>query len=155
MTARQKRILAAIQALELAHPESEITPRALWESAREPDHPLHDEFEWDNEKAADSWRDEQARRLLRIRVTVTHEERVVHAPICVRRPDAEAKEQGYVRTTTLIDDREMSKRAIVEEVDRAARAIERARTLGAALGLGDECDRLLADLLAIKERIAA
>jgi hypothetical protein len=155
VTARQKRVLAAIQALELANPENEITPRSLWESARDADHPLHDEFEWDDSVAAAAHRDEQARRLLRLRVTVTHEERIIDAPICVRKPDAPADTAGYVRTTKLLDDKEQARRALVEEIERASRAVERARLVGSALGLTDECDTLLESLLLLKQRAAA
>jgi hypothetical protein len=155
VTSRQKRIVAAIQALELASPTNEVTPRALWESARDEGHPLHDEFEWDDAVAAEAHRDEQARRLLRLRVTFVHEDRVIDAPICVRTPERGASEAGYTRTTKVVSDREQSKRVMLEELDRAARAVERARLVATALGYGGECEALLAQLTALKQKQAA
>jgi len=42
-----------------------ITPTAVIEEATDPDSPLHDYFDWDNESAAYKWRIDQARRLIR------------------------------------------------------------------------------------------
>lgn len=152
MTPRQKRIVQAIQAIELASASNEITPRALWEAARNDEHPLHDEFEWDDALAADAYRDEQARRLLRLRVTFVHEDRVINAPICVRTP--ERQEASYTRTTKIASDREQAYRVLVEEIDRASRALERARTVADALGFSSECESLLAQLVALKQSAA-
>lgn len=155
MTARQKRVLEAIKVLELASPTSEITPRSLWESARDEDHPLHSEFEWDDAKAADSYRDEQARRLLRLRVTVTYEDRIIRAPICVRTPEAPAGEAGYTRLVKVLDDKEKARRVFVEEIARARRAIDRAREVSEVLGLGSQCESALESLLLLEQASAA
>jgi hypothetical protein len=42
----------------------EITPRAVVEEARPVKSPIHSFFEWDDSKAADKYRDEQARALV-------------------------------------------------------------------------------------------
>lgn len=154
MTPRQKRVIDVIKRLERESPSGEVTPRGLWEAARDVDHPLHDEFEWDDSVAADAWRDEQARRLLRIRVTVIHETKSIHAPICVRTPDAQPGAQGYTRLVTILEDdnREKARRVFVEEIDRARRAIERARNVADALGLADECAAVLEKLVALARR---
>lgn len=154
MTPKQRAIIAAVRELELTSPTNTITPRALWESARDKSHPLHHEFEWDDSVAADAYRDEQARRLLRLRVTITHNDRVIDAPICVRSPDAPPSEAGYVRITSVVDDREKARRALLDEIARAARAVERARVVAEALGLGDDCERLLSQLARLREAAA-
>lgn len=144
MTPRQKRILAAIESLETR--EGTVTPRALWESAQDESHPLHNEFEWDDSVAAAAHRDEQARKLLRVRITITHEERIISAPICVRTPEADAGTASYTRTTSILSDIDRSRKVLLEEIARARRAVERAKDVADALGLGDECDTLIGQL---------
>jgi hypothetical protein len=43
-----------------------LTPAVVVETARNPDHPLHNRFEWDDTLAAEQWRLEQARQLLKV-----------------------------------------------------------------------------------------
>jgi hypothetical protein len=43
-----------------------LTAQAVVDAARPPDHPLHQHFEWDEEKAAEKYRVQQARQLIRI-----------------------------------------------------------------------------------------
>ena len=154
MTSRQVRVLRAIQALEERSPTLEIRPRELWESARDPEHPLHGEFEWNNEIAGDLYRDDQARRLLRIRVQVTYEDRVIDAPICVRTPDAEKNAPSYSLTVRMLDDEDRSRKVLLDEIDRAARALERARLVASALGLSTECEELVSQLSLLRKRAA-
>lgn len=42
-----------------------LTPSIVLEEARNPSHSLHSRFEWDDTKAAESWRREQAHTLIR------------------------------------------------------------------------------------------
>lgn len=42
-----------------------LRPRAVVDAAAKPDHPLHPHFEWDDEKAADKYRMDQARTIIR------------------------------------------------------------------------------------------
>lgn len=48
----------------------ELTPAAIVEEAKAPESPLHQYFEWDNDKAAEKWRVQQARVLVCSVVTV-------------------------------------------------------------------------------------
>lgn len=41
-----------------------LTPRMVVDEAREPSHPLHPRFEWDDAKAGELYRREQARELI-------------------------------------------------------------------------------------------
>lgn len=50
---------AEFQRIELA--EGGLTPRAVVDASRPEDAPLHGLFEWDDRKAAESWRIDQAR----------------------------------------------------------------------------------------------
>lgn len=42
----------------------ELTPRLVLDEARDPAHPLHDRFEWDDSVAAERYRLDQAHRLI-------------------------------------------------------------------------------------------
>ncbi len=42
----------------------ELYPKLVVETARDPEHPLHSRFEWRDSVAAESWRWEQAHRLI-------------------------------------------------------------------------------------------
>lgn len=46
--------------------EGELAPRAVVEAARKPRHPLHQHFEWDDTIAAEQYRIDQARNLIRV-----------------------------------------------------------------------------------------
>ena len=43
-----------------------LTPALVVDVARDPEHPLHPRFEWDDSTAAERWRIEQAGQLLRV-----------------------------------------------------------------------------------------
>lgn len=49
-----------------------LSPVAVVDAARAADHPLHDRFEWDDTKAGEAYRIEQARRMIRAVVTVVN-----------------------------------------------------------------------------------
>lgn len=97
---------AAIYASELQRIRKEtgenLKPRAVVESAKDPDSPLHDAFEWDDTKAAQEWRVTQARRLLRsIHVVVERgeEDRSVRAFFRVEDPSGDT---GYVSLAAVL-----------------------------------------------------
>lgn len=41
-----------------------LTPGLVLDTARDPEHPLHNRFEWDDAAAAEQWRTEQARHMI-------------------------------------------------------------------------------------------
>lgn len=86
-----------------------LHPADVVEAARPPESPLHGEFEWDDSVAAEKWRIEQAREM--IRVTVVYEprnEREIKAFVVLERDRVEGGGYRYVpallRTTTGRDD---------------------------------------------------
>ena len=58
------------------------TPQALLDESRDPSAPLHNEFDWDDTVAAEKWRIEQARMLIKdvriIRSDDTQERKMYH-----------------------------------------------------------------------------
>lgn len=47
------------------HDNNVLTPKNLVEEARPEDSPLHPEFDWDDTVAAEKWREEQARQVIK------------------------------------------------------------------------------------------
>lgn len=62
---------AELRRIEVA--QGGLTPRAVVDASRPADAPLHKLFEWDNERAADAWRLDQARQAISSLRVVVHE----------------------------------------------------------------------------------
>lgn len=87
MTLRSHRevVHKELQTIRAAH--GLLTPALVVDAARPAEHPLHGHFQWDDGIAAEAWRREQARKLIRsVRVTYsagtgaeTHSVRAYHA----------------------------------------------------------------------------
>ena len=80
----------------------EITPHQVVEEARNPDHPLHKNFEWDNSIAAEKWRVQQARMMIKVvveTITIKGEEHEVNSFFSVVN---ENQERVYVTVETAI-----------------------------------------------------
>ena len=71
------------------HNGGNLSPVAVVDAARAADHPLHDRFEWDDSKAGEAYRIEQARRMIRAVVTV------------VNAAGAEIKTRAFVSLSTI------------------------------------------------------
>lgn len=128
-----------------------LRPRDVVEEARDPSHPLHDHFEWDDARAGQMYREQQARELLQtVYVRLRQGEVQLTVPNYVRDPRAPATEQGYVSVVKIRTERELAADAIRAEFERARSAMRRARDLAKALGMTEDVDGLLAEL----ERLA-
>ena len=71
------------------HNGGSLSPSAVVDAARPEEHPLHDRFEWDDSKAGEAYRIEQARRMIRAVVTV------------VNNGGAEIKTRAFVSLSTI------------------------------------------------------
>lgn len=88
----------------------ELTPKAVVDASRPEEAPLHPEFEWNDGIAAECWREEQARMLIRdIKVTieVTDEPKEVRAYMAVERPS-----KVYQPTIKVLSDEELRSKAL-------------------------------------------
>lgn len=81
-----------------AEANGELTPKAVVENARNPRHVLHKHFEWDDAKAAESFRIEQARTVIRCIHAEDEDASEGHAPAFVSISD-----KGGVSYRTLAD----------------------------------------------------
>src|SRR5574343_617559 len=123
-----------------------LRPDDVVSEAANPESPLHDQFEWDDAKAAQLHRVDAARRLIRssgIRVTET-ESGPLYAPEWIRSVRAEESEQAYVSTMSLKTKSKVAEETVLEEVRRIAGLIERARGIAIALGKSEFLEELIA-----------
>ena len=147
--------LAALQKLNA---KGKLSARGVVDLAKSPKHPLHTHFEWDNEKAGDAHRISQARALIRsVRVDLVIDEKVIKVPRYVHDPDKDP-EQGYTETVAIERGSDRSWAVMNAEIDRAASALKRARSVAAGLGLElnfgtaeAEVESLMASAVSLRE----
>jgi hypothetical protein len=116
-----------------------LTPEIVIEAAKDPESPLHDQFDWDDDTAAHKWRLAQARALIRgsTLIVKTGETRTL-LPAFVRDPDKPHHEQGYISTVKAKSDEDTVHAVLHEEFKRAAAILDRAKKLAAYFGMEDE-----------------
>ena len=112
------------------------TPALVIEVARDPDHDLHDYFEWDDTVAAAQYRLYQARKLIQsVQMFVTFQDHTIACPVYLRDPSKAPNEQGYVPALSLMNERELAILALRREIDRVESAFTRARGVAVVLGI--------------------
>lgn len=147
-------VAQALEQIARAAPDGVLTPSAVVEAARDEDHPLHDQFEWDDGRAAQAHRLQQARALIRsVQVVVTHEARSVSVVRYVRHPDRPKHAQGYAAFEELLHDADGRQAVLAEEFRRAHAAMKRARDLAAAFDLAAEVDAIIEQMEELHARV--
>jgi hypothetical protein len=132
--------LAALQTLAA---NGELSPERVVQEARSGDSPLHEFFEWDDEKAAHAHRIQQARSLIRsVRVEFVTENIVLQVPKYVHDPDKD-EDGGYVETVSLESDRDKARRTIQQEMRRAIGCLRRAQAIAHVVGARDDIGLLI------------
>lgn len=148
----QKEILKALQEIERAN--GALTPQAVVDAARRRSHPLHDYFEWNNEVAGEKYRLEQARALIRsVRVVIETRSAPIRTVYYVRDPRRPPEEQGYVSLPVLRSDEELARDAILREFERAAAALERAKSLARAVEAETVIDALVRQIVSSRDAL--
>lgn len=133
-----------------------LTPEQVVADAKRKASPLHEMFEWDDAKAAHSFRIEQARSLIAsVEVEFVRDHRTVSAPAWVRDPLAASHAQGYVNTAVLKDEKDIARSALLNETERAAAYLNRVRSLATALDLESEVDQILERFAEFREHLSA
>lgn len=107
-----------------------IRPSVVVEEARPKRAKLHDEFEWNNEKAAEEYRLSQARRLIRVtQIVMPTGERqpLIHVrPVQVDGPTAvEQQREGVYKPAAVVASCEVEYEAALDELRGQVRAIEK------------------------------
>lgn len=130
-----------------------LTPSDVVADAKHADSPLHAFFEWDKTKAAEAYWLDQARALITsVKVKVKTETRSISVVHYIRDPSAEHDEQGYVSLTTLRNDADLAREAIVAEFSRVADTLRRARELAKALDCQEDVESLLQTVVGLRQR---
>lgn len=89
--------------------DGQVKPSALVEAARPSDSPAHDAFEWDDSKAGNEYRLQQARSWIRTVEIIVDDRRetMVHVPICriaatdgAEKPDD--RREGYYKPVSVV-----------------------------------------------------
>lgn len=134
---------AVKNALLALEQDGRLVPADVVEAARDPRSPLHSHFEWDDSTAAEKYRIEQARTLIRsVKVEVTVREVPLSAVAYVRDPEAAPKDAGYRNVMKLRTEEDAARAAIVDEMKRVSNAVRRAKALAAILGMTNEIDQI-------------
>lgn len=129
--ARVKKVKAQAAGEELVRIRAKhgaVTARNTVDESRPEDAPLHEAFEWDDEKAADEFRLQQARTIIRAVVDVTNpdiEPQAVY--VHVRSQDAESEHGTYEPITVVVREPDLFAAALGELKEKLAgahRAIE-------------------------------
>ena len=88
-----------------------ITPQALVEEARPISSPIHNQFNWDDEEAAEQYRLWQARELIK-KVTITFEKRKVFGFHNVKVNIDNTLTQGYVSSVRIMSNQDLRNQVI-------------------------------------------
>ncbi len=98
---------------KLEKSDGSLTPALIVKDARNPKSPLHNEFEWDDSKAAQQYRLEQARYITRaIECTIIeHEQEIKTYPYVSLRDEPETP---YYSTTTILQSEDKTDRWIAQ-----------------------------------------
>jgi hypothetical protein len=135
----------------LADAHGRLDPTAVIEAARPPSSPIHSDFTWDVDEAAQACWVEEARRLIRlIKLEVTIEHRTVTAVAYVTDPLRPPTSRRYVDITVAARQAEMAQQVLMAELDRIAAAVRRAQEIAAVLGLTDQLNELLSNVDAVR-----
>jgi hypothetical protein len=141
--------------LELEDEAGRLTPEHVVEAARNPESPLHQEFTWNNDAAAENWRLHQARHLVRtLLVTVVTSTTVLSIPAYLRDPTLPKRQQGYINTARVDRGTQEAREIVRTELARTLGNLQRASAIGSVLGLDDEIGQVIAQVEAIRDRRA-
>lgn len=131
---------AAGEMLERLEAENNLTAKALVDANRDESAPLHNEFEWDDNIAAEAYRETQARHIINCLEIVREEAEPVRAFFNIRR-----EEREYHRIETILrekDSREALLKTALAELAAFQRKYKDLVELAAVLSAIDEVERL-------------
>jgi hypothetical protein len=94
-------------------PDHGVAPQDLLEASRSEDAILHNQFEWDNNKAAEGYRVWQARMLLRTITVEVSEEKIREYQNIVIETEA-GKTQKYYHLSTVMSDEELKAKVLAQ-----------------------------------------
>jgi hypothetical protein len=158
---RTEAIQAALEQIRKRH-KGRITRKMVVDAARRKDSPLHRYFEWNDTKAAEKYRLDQAQELITRYVVVVVVDKAVKVtvPLYVSDPRAMTKDGGYVAITSEEITRNDAQQIVLTELGRCESSVARARSVAGALnarfpGLSAQLQRMLEELINMRQKLAA
>lgn len=131
-----------------------LTPSDVVDEARKHDSPLHELFEWDIKKAAQShWIDRARDIITSVKIEVQTETFMIRSVAYIRDPSAENDEQGYRNIADVRSDKDWSRKSIVEAFQQAAAYLRRAKNLAIVLELDEEVETLINNVVELREKV--
>lgn len=115
-------LLSELQAIR--DERGELTPALVVETARDPEHPLHSRFEWDDSVAAEKWRLEQAGQLLRVVKLPADPSRADDLRAFVAVKGKDSHKADYVPTEEALTD-EFVRKLVLRDMEREWRLLKR------------------------------
>lgn len=104
MSAMSEIVLTELERIRQKDLEGKLRPKAVVDTARDPAHPLHKQFEWDDSVAAEKHRLDQARNLIRVAVTVLEVENKTVKVRAYQSLSTDRDKGGYRRTVDVMSD---------------------------------------------------
>lgn len=134
----------------------DLTPEMVVEDARDQRSPLHNRFEWDDEKAAHSHRIEQARKIIQSCTLVvrTEDAGVIRSVAYIRNPSVAANEQGYRSVLVVRDSKQQSRSSLQYELERLLGNVERLRSLAVVLDVQEDLEKVVEQIAAVIGRVS-
>lgn len=139
------------------HHQGRLEPDDVVADARDESSPLHSHFEWDDGIAADEYRREQARvliRSVRLEVTEVSPEELNRTPAWVRDSRRASHQQGYVETTSIRLSSAHARETVKQEIGRVIALWRRVLAVSDVLGLRDQALEELRRAEAWLERVS-
>lgn len=142
-----KEQIARIRTLE--NPNGQITPSQVVKDAKNKRSPLHRLFDWNQKSAAEKYWLCQAREIIgAVTIVITNETTTIRSPVYVHLPDV--KGQGYQSVATLRQNPSQARESLIYTLETAAGHLRRALDLAAPLGLQDQIDGLIAEIVGVQ-----
>jgi hypothetical protein len=131
-----------------------LTPDDVVAEAKNPKHPLHQCFPWDDQIAAHERRLDVARHLIAsVEVIVETEDVVVTGISYIHDVRKGRKTQGYITLDALSKRRDDARTSVELELEAIIGRIERARLISGGLGLANYFEAMLANAIQAKIRV--
>ena len=144
--------IARIRSLE--NTSGQLTPSQLVRDAKDKRSPLHVLFDWNKNSAAEKYWLWRAREIIgAVTVVITNETTTSRSPVYVHLPDV--KGQGYQSVATLRRNPSQARESLIYTLEMASGHLRRALDLAAPLGMQEQIDALLAEVVGVQRVIRA
>lgn len=141
--------------MALADENGIVTPRAVFEHAKNPNTALHGEFTWDGEQAIEELGLQKAAALIRtVKVQIIVDSRKIVAPFFVNDP-RDSRPGEYMPLQQAKNDDTLRHGILLNEISRIEGAVMRAKAIAGVMDLSAEFEQMLATVGSIKERVKA